>query len=71
MNILLRFVFGGLVAAAAGLIIHRYGLAIGGLFLAFPATFRPAHTGEKHEKQKKKRAGLQGHYPRALSGGAR
>lgn len=32
-----RFVFGGLVAAAAGWIAHRFGPEIGGLFLAFPS----------------------------------
>jgi hypothetical protein len=52
-----RFVFGGLITAAAGLIAHRYGPAIGGLFLAFPAS--PTLV-EKHETQKKKCAGLQG-----------
>jgi hypothetical protein len=56
-----RFVFGGLITAAAGLIAHRYGPAIGGLFLAFPAIFPASATlVEKHEIQKKKRAGLQG-----------
>lgn len=33
----LRFVFGGVVTAATGLIAQRFGPAIGGLFLAFPA----------------------------------
>ncbi len=33
----LRFVFGGVVTAATGLIASRFGPAIGGLFLAFPA----------------------------------
>jgi uncharacterized membrane protein (GlpM family) len=32
-----RFVFGGVVTAVAGLIAHLYGPVIGGLFLAFPA----------------------------------
>ena len=32
-----RFVFGGIVTACAGLIAKRYGPSIGGLFLAFPA----------------------------------
>jgi hypothetical protein len=32
-----RFLFGGLVTAGAGLIAHRWGPTIGGLFLAFPA----------------------------------
>lgn len=33
----LRFVFGGLVTASAGLVAHRFGPVVGGLFLAFPA----------------------------------
>ncbi|HEY6180365.1 MAG TPA: DUF3147 family protein, partial [Kofleriaceae bacterium] len=32
-----RFVFGGVVTAIAGWIAKRYGLAAGGMFLAFPA----------------------------------
>jgi Protein of unknown function (DUF3147) len=32
-----RFVFGGLVTAAAGLVADAYGPGIGGLMLAFPA----------------------------------
>jgi hypothetical protein len=58
---IVRFVFGGLITAAAGLIAHRWGPAIGGLFLAFPAIFPASATlVEKHETQKKQRAGLQG-----------
>lgn len=57
----IRFVSGGLITAAAGLIAHRYGPRIGGLFLAFPAIFPASATlVEKHEAQKKKRAGLEG-----------
>lgn len=49
----------------AGLIAKKYGPAIGGLFLAFPAIFPaifPASATliEKHEKQKKQQAGGQG-----------
>jgi hypothetical protein len=56
-----RFLFGGLITAAAGLIAQRWGPGIGGLFLAFPAIFPASATlVEKHEKQKKNRAGLQG-----------
>jgi hypothetical protein len=33
----IRFVFGGLVTACAGLLAHLYGPVVGGLFLAFPA----------------------------------
>jgi hypothetical protein len=32
-----RFGFGGLVTAGAGLVAHQWGPAVGGLFLAFPA----------------------------------
>ena|ERR1700730_9615588 len=57
----IRFVFGGLITAAAGLIAHSYEAAIGGLFLAFPAIFPATATlVEKHETQKKKLAGLRG-----------
>jgi Protein of unknown function (DUF3147) len=55
----LRFLFGGLVTAAAGLIAKAYGPAIGGLFLAFPAIFPASATLiEKHEGQRKARLGL-------------
>jgi hypothetical protein len=56
----IRFLFGGLITAAAGLIAQRWGPGIGGAFLAFPAIFPASATlVEKHEKQKN-RAGLQG-----------
>jgi hypothetical protein len=32
-----RFVFGGVVTAAVGLVAERFGPVVGGLFLAFPA----------------------------------
>jgi len=49
---LARFVFGGMVTVAAGLVAKHYGPEIGGLFLAFPAIFPAAATLlEKHEKQ--------------------
>lgn len=35
----LRFVLGGTITAAAGVIAKLYGPVIGGLFLAFPAIF--------------------------------
>ena len=35
----LRFLFGGGVTVAAGLIAKQYGPVFGGLFLAFPAVF--------------------------------
>jgi Protein of unknown function (DUF3147) len=56
-----RFVFGGLTTVGAGLIAHRFGPEVGGLFLAFPAIFPASATlVEKHERQKKKHAGLEG-----------
>jgi len=56
-----RFVFGGVVTLVAGLIADRFGPAIGGLFLAFPALF-PASASliQKHQREKKQRAGLDG-----------
>lgn len=57
----IRFVFGGLITAAAGIIARQYGPVIGGLFLAFPAIFPAGATLiEKHEKVKKQKAGLSG-----------
>jgi hypothetical protein len=56
-----RFLFGGLITAATGLIAKKFGPGVGGLFLAFPAIFPASATLiEKHEKQKKERAGLHG-----------
>jgi hypothetical protein len=56
-----RFLFGGLITAAAGIIAKKFGPSIGGLFLAFPAIFPASATLiEKHEKRKKERAGLNG-----------
>jgi len=45
------------VAATSGLIAKQFGPAIGGLFLAFPAT---ATLIESHEKRKNREAGLDG-----------
>jgi hypothetical protein len=57
----LRFLFGGIVTAAAGFIAMRYGPVIGGLFLAFPAIFPASATLiESHEKQRKQKAGYEG-----------
>lgn len=56
-----RFLFGGLVTVLAGVIAKHYGPGVGGLFLAFPAIFPATATLiEKHEKQRKQRAGLDG-----------
>ena len=57
----IRFLFGGLITAFAGIIAKKFGPGIGGLFLAFPAIFPASATLiEKHEKQKKEKKGLQG-----------
>src|SRR4030095_120255 len=56
-----RFVFGGLITAAAGIIAEKFGPVVGGLFLAFPAILPASATLiEKHEKQKKEKKGLSG-----------
>jgi hypothetical protein len=56
-----RFLFGGLISAAAGIIAKKFGPEVGGLFLAFPAIFpASAMLIEKHEREKKSQAGLNG-----------
>jgi hypothetical protein len=56
-----RFVFGGIVTALTGLIARRYGPGVAGLFLAFPAIFPAGATLiEKQQREKKRRAGLDG-----------
>jgi hypothetical protein len=56
-----RFLFGGLITAIAGMIAKKFGPAVGGLFLAFPAIFPASATLiEKHEKEKKEKEGLHG-----------
>jgi hypothetical protein len=58
---LIRFVLGGAVTAGAGAIATLFGPETGGLFLAFPAIFGASATLiEKHERERKERAGLQG-----------
>ena len=57
----IRFVFGGIVTAGAGLIAKRWGPGVAGLFLAFPAIFPAGATLiEKHEREKKQKAGMDG-----------
>ncbi len=56
---LTRFVLGGTVTVVTGLVAQRYGPVVGGLFLAFPAIFPASATLlEKHERDKKRRAGI-------------
>jgi Protein of unknown function (DUF3147) len=57
----IRFLFGGLVTAVAGLVAQRYGPVIGGLLLAFPAIFPASATLiEKHEIRQKEKKGMSG-----------
>jgi Protein of unknown function (DUF3147) len=52
---------GGLVTLATGIIAHKFGPAIGGLFLAYPAIFPASATlVEKHEIEKKVKRGSKG-----------
>lgn len=54
-----RFFFGGVVTAVAGLIANKYGPGIGGLFLAFPAIFPASATlVEKHVRRHKEKNGI-------------
>ncbi len=56
-----RFVLGGAITAAAGLMAKEFGPVIGGLFLAFPAIFPATATlAEKREKKRKRKKGLSG-----------
>jgi Protein of unknown function (DUF3147) len=65
-----RFVFGGVVTVLAGLIADKFGPSTGGLFLAFPAIF-PAGASliEKHQQEKKRRAGMNGKQRGRLASG--
>ena len=54
-----RFLFGGAITVVTGILVKRYGPVFGGLFLAFPAIFPASATlVQKHETQKKTRAGI-------------
>ena len=56
---LTRFLLGGAITVTTGLIAKHFGPVIGGLFLAFPAIFPSGATLiEKHERDKKRRAGI-------------
>lgn len=56
-----RFLLGGLATVFAGLVSARFGVAIGGLFLALPAIFCASATLiESHERRTKEKAGLSG-----------
>lgn len=54
-----RFVLGGAVTLATGLVADHWGAVIGGLFLAFPAIFPASATLiERQETAKKRHAGI-------------
>ena len=60
-ELVLRVVFGGVATVLTGLIAKYFGPVVGGLFLAFPAIFPSTATlVEKHVKEKRLRAGLDG-----------
>ncbi len=56
-----RFLAGGLITAATGLIASKFGPVVAGLFLAFPAIFPASATLiAQHEKERKQKAGYDG-----------
>lgn len=56
-----RFLFGGIITAATGVIAKQFGPEVAGLFLAFPAIFPATATlVEKHQWKKKEKAGKPG-----------
>jgi len=60
-EIFLRILFGGVATVATGMVAKSFGPILGGLFLAFPAIFpATASLVEKHEREKKQRAGING-----------
>ena len=57
----IRFALGGLITVIAGLVAKKFGPALGGLFLAFPAIFPASATlVEDHEEEKKEQEGMHG-----------
>jgi hypothetical protein len=57
----IRFALGGVITVLAGLIAKKFGPAVGGLFLAFPAIFPASATlVEDHEEKKKQQKGMHG-----------
>jgi Protein of unknown function (DUF3147) len=56
-----RFLFGGAITAATGIVAKHFGPVAGGLFLAFPAIFPASVTlMAKHEQEKKQKVGMDG-----------
>jgi hypothetical protein len=71
LEFLVRFLFGGIVTALAGLVGSTYGPVIGGIFLAFPSIFPATATLiEKHEAKKKEQEGMDGRYLAKCAAGA-
>ena len=61
-ELLVRFVLGGLVNVATGLIARHFGPVVAGLFLAFPVIFPASATLlEKHESDARGRSGVEPH----------
>lgn len=57
----IRFVLGGAITVIAAFLAKKFGPAVGGLFLAFPAVFPASATlVEKHEAEKKAQKGQHG-----------
>jgi hypothetical protein len=57
----IRFLLGGIVTLASGLVAHEFGPVAEGLVLAFPAIFPASVTlVEKHETERKRSHGLYG-----------
>lgn len=57
----IRFAFGGFATVLAGILAHKFGAGVGGLFLAFPAIFPASATLiSTHERERKHRYGLHG-----------
>jgi hypothetical protein len=60
-EVFLRILFGKVATVATDLIAKSFGPIVEGLFLAFPAIFpATASLFERHEKEKKQRAGING-----------
>jgi hypothetical protein len=56
-----RFLLGGLATVLTGVLGARFGVSVGGLFLALPAIFCASATlVEGHERRTKEKAGLSG-----------
>ena len=57
----IRFLLGGLATVLTGVLGARFGVSVGGLFLAPPAIFCASATlVESHERRTKEKAGLSG-----------